>query len=59
MYGSRFNNKQLKHIVYLFNEEKVFQPAVDEKAVVELFACKLTQPLMVRDGRKLCYICIS
>ncbi|MCD7963659.1 MAG: hypothetical protein LUF90_08995 [Rikenellaceae bacterium] len=56
MYGSRFNNKQLKHLVYLFNEEMIFQPAVDEKAVNGLFSCKLTQPLMVRDVRKLCYI---
>lgn len=50
------NHKQLTALTELFNGQRVFQPEVDTNTVAALFACKLKEPLVVRNARRLCFI---
>lgn len=53
---SHFNNKQLTALTELFNDQHVFQPAVDTNTVAALFMYRLKEPLIVCNTRTLCYI---
>ncbi len=50
------NHKQLTALTELFNGQRVFQPEVDTNTVAALFACRLKEPLVVRNARRLCFI---
>lgn len=60
-FNSRFTIKQTKMLSELFNNFKVFQPAVNPTTLADLFSGKLKKPLVVRNARLLCYImdCLS
>ena len=55
-FNSRFSPKQLKALAELFNDQRVFQPEVDADILAALFACRLKEPLVVRNARRLCFI---
>lgn len=60
-FNASFNTKQKNALAELFNNFRVFQPGVDADTVGALFACKLAEPLTVRNARLLCFImdCLS
>lgn len=59
--STNINQKQLMAMSELFNNFKVFQPAVNPTTLADLFSGKLKKPLVVRNARLLCYImdCLS
>lgn len=60
-FNSRFTPNQITALAELFNRFEVFQPKIDDNTIVNLFACRLKEPLVVCNTRILCYIfhCLS
>ena len=55
-FNCKFTIKQAELLAELFNSFEVFQPETNADTIAALFACRLKNPLVVRNARILCYI---